>query len=263
MGYLSLIIVITIISFLNAEGIDSQELPIGLTDFEKNNINLLLEMGRETSPPNQPVRNIAEFERMRGVLVRYPLGVSLDIIRELAEDVIVYCLVSSAQQNTALNAFNNNDINMGNIQFIVGPTDSYWTRDYGPWWVVDGNKEVGIVDFTYNRPRLNDNNAPFKTSEYLDVPYYSVDMIHCGGNYMTDGRGIGASSHLVYEENDLESENIDSLMNIYYGIDTYHVVEDPNDTYIDHIDCWGKYLSPTKVMIRQVPTNHPQFSEIE
>ena len=263
MGYLSLIIVITIISFLNAEGIDSQELPIGLTDFEKNNINLLLEMGRETSPPNQPVRNIAEFERMSGVLVRYPLGVSLDIIRELAEDVIVYCLVSSAQQNTALNAFNNNDINMGNIEFIVGPTDSYWTRDYGPWWVVDGNKEVGIVDFTYNRPRLNDNNAPFKTSEYLDVPYYSVDMIHCGGNYMTDGRGIGASSHLVYEENDLESENIDSLMNIYYGIDTYHVVEDPNDTYIDHIDCWGKYLSPTKVMIRQVPTNHPQFSEIE
>ena len=81
MGYLSLIIVITIISFLNAEGIDSQELPIGLTDFEKNNINLLLGMGRETSPPNPPVRNIAEFERMSGVLVRYPLGVSLDIIR--------------------------------------------------------------------------------------------------------------------------------------------------------------------------------------
>ena len=263
MRYVSLIIVIIIISLLNAEGVNFQELPIGLTDFEKNNINLLLEMGRETSPPNQPVRNIAEFERMSGVLVRYTLGVSLDIIRELAEDVIVYCLVSSAQQNTALNAFNNNDINMGNIEFIVGPTDSYWTRDYGPWWVVDGNKEVGIVDFTYNRPRLNDNNAPFKTSEYLDVPYYSVDMIHCGGNYMTDGRGIGASSHLVYEENDLESENIDSLMSLYYGIDTYHVVEDPNDTYIDHIDCWGKYLSPTKVMIRQVPTNHPQFSEIE
>ena len=107
--YVSLIIVITIINFLNAEDLNSQELPIGLTDFEKNNINLLLEMGRETSPPNQPVRNIAEFERMSGVLVRYPLGVSLDIIRELAEDVIVYCLVSSAQQNTAFNAFNNND----------------------------------------------------------------------------------------------------------------------------------------------------------
>ena len=37
------------------------------------------------------------------------------------------------------------------------------------------------------------------------------------------------------------------------GIDTYHVIPDPNDTYIDHIDCWGKYLSPTKVIIREVP----------
>ena len=263
MRYLSLIIVITIVSFLNAENINSQELPIGLTDFEKNNINLLLEMGRETPPPTQPTRNIAEFERMSGVLIRYPLGVSLDIVRELSEDVVVYCLVSSSEQITAFNSFNNNNINMENIEFVIGPTDSYWTRDYGPWWVVDGNREVGIVDFTYNRPRLNDNNAPLKTSEYLDVPYYAVDVVHCGGNYMTDGQGIGASSSLVYEENNLESENIDSLMKTYYGIDTYHVIQDPNDTYIDHIDCWGKYLSPTKIMIREVPTNHPQYNEIE
>ena len=27
-------------------------------------------------------------------------------------------------------------------------------------------------------------------------------------------------------------------MEDYYGIETYHVVPDPNNTYIDHIDCW-------------------------
>ena len=53
------------------------------------------------------------------------------------------------------------------------------------------------------------------------------------------------------------------LMESYYGIDTYHVLPDPNNTYIDHIDCWGKYLSPTKVLIREVPQNHPQYNEIE
>ena len=261
--YLLSIVVPIIVNFSNAEDINSQELPIGLTDFEKNNIDLILEMGRETNPPDQPVRNIAEFERMSGVLIRYPLGVSFDIVRELSEDVVVYCLVSSAQQNTAFSSFSNNSVNMENIEFIIGPTDSYWTRDYGPWWVVDGNREIGIVDFTYNRPRINDNNAPLKVSANLDVPYYSVDMVHCGGNYMTDGLSIGASSRLVYEENDFESEDIDSLMKAYYGINTYHVIQDPNDTYIDHIDCWGKYLSPTKVMIREVPTSHPQYNEIE
>ena len=152
---------------------------------------------------------------------------------------------------------------MDNVQCIVGSTDSYWTRDYGPWWVVDGDRQVSIVDFTYNRPRPNDNNAPFKVSEYLNVPYYSTDIIHCGGNYMTDGLGISASSSLVYEENTLENEEINILMSSYYGIDTYHVIPDPNDTYIDHIDCWGKYLSPTKVIIREVPISHPQYDEIE
>ena len=160
---------------------------------------------RDTDPPAPPVRNIAEFERMTGVLIRYPLGISLDIIREIAEDITIYCLVSSAQQDNAFNSFNNFDINMDNVQFVVGSTDSYWTRDYGPWWVVDGDREVSIVDFTYNRPRPNDNNAPFKVSEYLNVPYYSTDVIHCGGNYMTDGLGIAASSSLVYEENNLEN----------------------------------------------------------
>ena len=80
---------------------------------------------------------------------------------------------------------------------------------------------------------------------------------------MTDGLGTAASSDLVYEENTITEDEINILMQDYYGIDTYHVVNDPNNTYIDHIDCWGKYLSPTKILIRQVPNNHPQYDEIE
>ena len=38
-------------------------------------------------------------------------------------------------------------------------------------------------------------------SNHLDVPYYATDLIHTGGNYMTDGLGIAASSDLVYDEN--------------------------------------------------------------
>ena len=52
-------------------------MPIGLTEHEKNNINIIYEMGRETDPPIAPLRNIAEFERMSGALIRYPLGISL------------------------------------------------------------------------------------------------------------------------------------------------------------------------------------------
>ena len=241
----------------------SVELPIGLTDDEIARLGEIYLMGRDTDPPPSPVRNIAEYERMQGVLIRYPFGISTDIISEISQDLIVYCLVSSNQQNNANSILENSGVNMENIDFVIGPTDSYWTRDYGPWWIVDGNSNISIADFTYNRPRQNDNEAPLKMSNHLDVPYYATDLIHAGGNYMTDGLGIAASSDLVYEENLISENDVDSLMQAYYGIDTYHVVEDPNNTYIDHIDCWGKYLSPTKVLIREVPETHPQYDEIE
>ena len=239
------------------------ELPIGLTEDEVLRVHEIYSMGRETDPPPTPVRNVAEYERMQGVLIRYPFGISTEMISEMSEDITVYCLVSSSQQSSAFNALENGGVNLDNVEFVIGSTDSYWTRDYGPWWVVDGDRNMAVVDFTYNRPRPNDNDAPLKMSNHLEVPFYASDIVHTGGNYMTDGLGISASTDIVYTENSIPDEDVDSLMQDYYGIETYHVVDDPNNTYIDHIDCWGKYLSTTKVLIREVPESHPQYDEIE
>tara|TARA_A100001011_G_C14202333_1_gene796199 strand:- start:45 stop:1295 length:1251 start_codon:yes stop_codon:yes gene_type:complete len=260
-------------------------LPIGFTDEEFQNRHLINGMGRETDPPIGPIRSIAEYEPMQGVLIRYPFGISTDLIREMASDVVVYCLVSSFNESAARNQMSNAGVNMNNVEFIIGNTDSYWTRDYGPWWVVDGNGEVGVVDFTYNRPRPNDNAAPSKVANHLNVPYYSADVVQTGGNYMTDGYGMSASTQIAYTENGCIDSNcnasnsntncdyvplpnnfctsVDNTMLQYYGITDYHVVADPTDEYIDHIDCWSKFLSPEKLLIRSVPPNHPQYSEIE
>tara|TARA_B100001123_G_scaffold393522_1_gene473555 strand:- start:28 stop:1335 length:1308 start_codon:yes stop_codon:yes gene_type:complete len=261
-------------------------LPIGFTEEEWSNRHLLRDMGRETDPPLGPVRNIAEYEPMQGVLIRYPFGISTTLIREMAEDVIIYCLVSNSYQSAAQNSMVSAGVNMENVEFIIGNTDSYWTRDYGPWWVVDGNGDVGIVDFTYNRPsRPNDNAAPSKVANHLDVPYYSADIVQTGGNYMTDGYGLSASTHIAYTENGCVDSNcntsfsntnctyvslpddfcpeVDDIMLQYYGVSDYHVIGDPNDEYIDHIDCWGKFLSDSKLLIRSVPIDHAQYNEIE
>lgn len=241
----------------------TKELPIGFTEWEWEHRYLIKEYARETDPPPAPIRNVAEYERMQGVLIRYPLGISTTIVKEMAEDVTVYCLVSSSLQNTAAASFASAGVNMDNVEFVLGPTDSYWTRDYGPWWVVSGDREMTVVDFTYNRPRPNDNEAPLKMSDYLGTPYYASDIIHTGGNYMTDGYNVSASSSLVYAENDISTTEINDIMFQYWGVEIYHVVDDPNNDYIQHIDCWGKYLSPTKLLIREVPENHEQYDEIE
>ncbi len=257
-------IILLWLTFLEGSDLQGKELPIGLTAEEQLRLHEINEMGRSTDPPPIPIRNIAEYERMSGVLIRYPFGLSTDVIQEMAEDVIVYCLVSANLESSAYNTMNNAGVNMENVEFIVGNTDSYWTRDYGPWWVVDGDKNVSVVDFTYNRPRPNDNNAPLKLSDHLNTSYFATDVVHAGGNYMTDGYGISASTPLVLEENtNLNETELFDIFQSYYGINTYHLIADPTNTYIDHIDTWAKYVSPEKVMVREVPESHAQFEEIE
>lgn len=219
-----------------------------------------------TPPPTGPVYNVAEFNRMQAVLVRYPFGISYAIIAEMSQDLNVVTIVaSSSQQTTVTNNYIANGVNIANCSFLIAPSNTYWTRDYGPWFVFDGNDEPGIVDFPYNRPdRTYDDEIPVEVAEYLGINLFGMNVIHTGGNYMTDGMGISSSSELVWDENPtLTHTQIDQYFEDYLGINTYHVVPDPNNTYIDHIDCWGKFLDVDKVLIREVPPSHAQYDEIE
>lgn len=219
----------------------------------------------ETDPPTGVIRNVEEFGNNEGVLIRYPFGIPMSLIKEMAKDAKVTTIVSSSsQQTTVTNQYQTNGVNLANCSFLIAPTDSYWTRDYGPWYVTFGNKEVGIVDFPYNRPRPNDDELPKKVAASQGIPWFGMNVIHTGGNYMCNGLDQASSTTLVWDENPGQSaEQISQKMLDYLGINNYMVVEDPNNTYIDHIDCWGKFIAPDKVLIRKVPASHPQFDELE
>lgn len=219
----------------------------------------------ETDPPINGGRMVAEFEPMQGVLIAYPFGIPLTVIAEMAEDLPVLTLVSSqSQANSVLSQYQANGVNTENCSFLVATTDSYWVRDYGPWYVFDGNKQPGIVDFPYDRPRPNDNLIPERMANHLDINLFGMNLEHTGGNMMVDGRGMAASTDLVWEENsNLTHAQIDQKVNDYLGVTRYDVTIDPLADYIKHIDCWGKYLAPDKILIAQVPTNDPRYDEYE
>jgi len=218
-----------------------------------------------TDPPPGPVTNLAEFDKVQSVLIRYSFGISYDLIAEMSQKCKVTTIVASNSEKTYVtNQYQNQGVNVANCDFLIAPSDSYWTRDYGPWFVIDGNNEFGIVDFTYNRPRPNDNAIPAKVAQMLGINLFEMDIETAGGNYMTDGMGMSASSDLIWVENPgYTHPQIAQIFEDYLGIETYHVLDDPNNTYIDHIDCWGKYLDVDKVLIRSVPTTHPQYDELE
>lgn len=223
-----------------------------------------LAVGLQAAPPG-PVRNIAEFEPMRSVLVAYPLGIPVSLVAQMSQDTIVTTIVdNSSQETTVRNYYSSNGVNLSNCEFLLAPHDSYWTRDYGPWFVSDGNGAISIVDFTYNRPRYNDNAIPSEVASSLGISLYSMDLVQAGGNYMTDGEGISVSTDLVWDENSsLTHAQIDQRMLDNLGIATYHVTDDPLGDYIKHVDCWGKYLATDKILIASVPSSDSRYSDYE
>ncbi len=220
----------------------------------------------ETDPPTGEPRFVAEFEPMQGVMIRYPLGIPTSLVAQLSNNCHVYCIVSSSQQNQAQSSFQNAGVNMDNVSFVNAQTDSYWVRDYGPWYIFE-DRHPAIVDNIYNRPRPNDDNISGVFADYWGIPMYGMRLEHTGGNMMEDGRGHGVSDDLVFQENlqdyGINETTVRQRMQDYLGINPYHVTIDPQGDYIAHVDCWGKYLAPDKILIAQLPQSNPRYQYYE
>ena len=218
--------------------------------------------------PLGPVRNCAEWEPTTGVMIRYPLGLPYTLLQDLDDQVTLHVVVSSGYLSSAQSNLSANGVDMGKVQFLVRNNDSMWTRDYGPWFIFDGNGDLGIVNHTYNRPyRPNDNLIPYHFGQENEIPVYSHSMYHTGGNYMTDGAHISSSTRLVYDEaasaNGMTQAEVDALMGQYYGIENYAVLDYIESGGIHHIDTWAKFLDEETVLVKEVWSSHHTHDTLE
>lgn len=237
-----------------------ESLPIELTPEEMTRLDEIGIGHIITSPPPGPPRNPAEWEPMTGAIIRWPLGIPVSLIAEMSEDIEVYTIVAnSSEQASATSTYQSGGVNMNNVYFIMAPTNSIWTRDYGPWFIFDGTGDYGIVDHIYNRPRPLDDQIPWVIGSEWGVSVYGMDLTHTGGNHMSDGLGISMSTRLVYDENsDMPPRDVDSRMLDYLGND-YTVLDYIESGGIHHIDCWAKFLDPTTILIKDVSPGHPSY----
>jgi agmatine/peptidylarginine deiminase len=175
---------------------------------------------RETA---SAVRAIAEFEPMGGVLLAFPgtttppvtdlqlppsgvraFGVPDELIVRMqqAGRVHIFVICNDASQLPLINASLAAAAHRSSLPFdpelvhlVPWDSDTYWTRDYGPWWVEAGtggelgighhvytslgSGSVGMVEGNQNKLgatrgggifRPNDTSAAEKFSDFLDVP---------------------------------------------------------------------------------------------
>ena len=238
-------------------------LPIGFTEEELTRISEIGTYQDGTDPPPAGVRNPGEFEPATGVMVRWPLGVPYAFLVDVSNNSELWVICSSSLQASATSALTSAGVNMSNTDFITGPTNSIWVRDYGPWFIVLADGTQGIFDFDYNRPRPDDDLIPQVIGDQWGIPVYVSDLIHTGGNYMSGGLGEAMSTDLVYVEDPHSNSWVDDQMEEYLGITQYTTFADPQASYIDHIDCWSKMLGPDRIMVLQVPPSHGDYAALE
>ena len=228
----------------------SPDLPRGLADFESP---VELGVSREvTDPPAGHIRALAEWEDAEAVMT---LWENPSLIAALAAHGHVKVLAGPSKNEAWWGRWlDSHNIDKQNISFFNVRTDSIWVRDYGPWFILDGQGKFGIVDTIYNRPRPNDDKMPQYLGQVLGIPVYQPGLVHTGGNFYNDGVVNGFSSTLVYSENSaLKKSEIDSRMLAYLGIERYATSPLAPKVTIEHIDTFGKLVSPDTWVFSEFP----------
>ncbi|MDD2229339.1 MAG: C25 family cysteine peptidase [Candidatus Cloacimonetes bacterium] len=251
-----------------------------ITSNATNNPNLNVPVSFSVTASPYPVgpRYVAEWEPATGAIIAYSsgFGIPYSMIADLSTRGKLYVVVTSSSQSTASSALSSNGVTMANVHYInPSGVDSYWTRDYGPWTIFDSDGNMGIVNFTYNRVRPNDDALNSMLDDYFGFDYYDLPLVATGGNVMTDGNGKMMSTSLILTENDgiqnshvtefsYTQPQIETLVQQYLGVNEYQFYTDPlaNST-IDHIDCFAKLLDVDKVIIARVPSSHTNYAAIE
>ncbi len=241
----------------------AQELPKQMTEEEKILWRTYVPSYNPefSTPPPTTVRTMAEWEELQGIVITWSTQYTIlrEIVRYAQRECKVYIVCSNP--NTVRNYLTSGGVPIDNIEFLVFPLNSIWIRDYGPWTVYsDGSDSLNIIDWIYNRPRPDDDNIPVLFADTLGVPIYQTTeepykLVHTGGNFMVDGLGTAFSSKLVFEENPTKTEEqIDSIMNLFMGINRFIKMDNLQYDVIHHIDMHMKLLDEETLLVGEYPT---------
>jgi agmatine/peptidylarginine deiminase len=221
-------------------------------------------------PPSSPVRTIGEWEELQGLLVTWTSYTPM--IREIIRAARLECKVYVVCSNSAsvISSLLANNVDTSNVVFVNTSFNSVWSRDYGPWSAYTNDVDSLLtIDWIYNRPRPQDDLVPVAIAGVLNTPLYQTttapwDLVHTGGNFMTDGFGTGFSSDLILNENSNHTPaQIDTIMSRFMGINRYiRMTTLPYDV-IHHIDMHLKLLDEETLLVGQYPTGVADGPQIE
>jgi agmatine deiminase len=265
-----------------------------LSFFSALNLFLCLSAQNFNTPPNTPVRTMAEWEELQALNITWKGNNALSILAEITRAARLECMVvincdNQTTVNSAKNYLISKNVDISsNVAFHIATNNSVWVRDYGPNCVYANDVDsLLLVDWLYNRrTRTLDNAIPQKLGEYFQLPVYSTaiapyDLVNTGGNFMADGMGTAFASKLIFRNNDqiMNGEgsdpndvigtsnhteaSIDNIMQEFMGIDRYIKMEELPYDGIHHIDMHMKLLDEETILVGEYPAGTSDGPQIE
>jgi len=251
----------------------SEDLPHYMTESEKELYKNYISPGSntdDTNPPPTPVRTMAEWEQVRGIIVAW--NQFTPIVRQIVdyaqEEGLVFIVCTDS--NTVKSYLTSGSVPLVNLKFVIASLNSVWCRDYGPWAVYSGiSDSLKLIDWTYNRPRPLDDQMSVAFANTINTPLFQTitepnKLIATGGNFMVDGNGTGFSSKLIINENpNLSVSQVEGILNSYMGINRYVKMEVLPFDEIHHIDMHMKLLDEETILVGEYPAGVADGPQIE
>lgn len=171
------------------------------------------------------------------------------LVRELliAREKVCIIVRDQAMEQEALSHIRRKD---EGIIFFYFPTNSSWTRDFGPIFVKDEKNQLHVLDWKFNMwgekypPWELDDAIPRRVAEKLGMPFNSIDMVFEGGSIDCNGSGtLLTTEQCLLNKNrnpDLSKTQIEKNLREYLGATNViwlakGIAGDDTDGHIDDI----------------------------
>lgn len=228
--------------------------------------NVITKESKRNNELTSPVRSMAEWEELQGLIISWDNNfrdIQAEIVRNTIPqcNIIIACKNEESVRNFLLSKGISDSIN---VKLIKADYNALWVRDYGPNTVYTNDVDsLVLVDWIYNRPRYQDDTLARIISRTIGLPLVETnnspeDLVHTGGNYMSDGLGFAFSSLLVMDENGPNNEfgisnhteaEVDSIMAKYMGTRVYPKMKNLPYDAIHHIDMHMKILDEQNILV--------------
>ena len=220
--------------------------------------------------PPASVRTMAEWEEVQALVIAW--AGQATILKEIVRNAVKECKVFIVANDTAsvISSLTSAGISLDSVRFIDTPFNTIWMCDYGPTCVYRNDIDsLYLIDWTYNRPRPQDDEVPTAIADFIHIPIYEAtsppyDWVHTGGNNLQNGTGTLFSSKLVLNENPDKTEaEIDTIAKKFLGINQY--VKFPTLPYdgIHHLDMHMRVIDEETILFGQYPEGVADGPQIE